>query len=82
MLGTNAATRMALGTDPHADLRRGFIWRTIDWIGRGVREHAARARAEELDRIVWSGEAPRELVDSSWLSRDAVTSSVRWARPV
>lgn len=74
MVGANAGT----GNGLMAELRLGRVERLI----RRIREHAARARAEHLARMIWTEEARHEHADRSRDSREAGLNPLRWVRLV
>lgn len=79
MTGAKAATanaNAALGNGLAAELRHGLLERLV----RRYREHAARARAEQLAHMTWTEEAPHEPADLGRGSRDAGATPVRWTR--
>jgi hypothetical protein len=72
MVGVNAAR----GNGLMAELRQVLVERPMC----RYREHAARTRAEQLDRIVWAEEARSEHPYRGRDSRDAGAAPVRWPR--
>ena len=76
MVGTTNS--MTIGTD----LRRGLVERTIQRISDRVRGLAAGTRTEDLDRVAWTRETPREIAQLNRVSREASLSPLRWGRLV